>query len=313
MIRPLLFLLLAFQLAACSTAAPPSPVPDKLIALSFDDVPRTRGPWLDHDVRTRRLIASLDNAGVDEAVFFLNPGGIAMAGKEGAEDRIDAYVAAGHLIANHTQTHRRLSATDLNAWLADVDAAEAYLEGRKGYRPWLRYPYLDEGARDAAKRDASRRAIHERGLRKAWVSVDGYDWLFERVAGEHERDGRPYDRAALAELYIEHHLSAANFADALARRLHGRAVPHMMLLHETDLAALHVDDLVTALRTDGWTIVSPDRVYADPAYGAWPLTDWAGGTLFEQLAWQQELPEPIWFDGNKEDALRATIEARIAR
>ena len=87
----------------------------------------------------------------------------------------------------------------------------------------------------------------------------------------------------------------------------------MMLLHETDLSALYVDELVEALGADGWTIVSPDRVYADPAYDAWPVTDWAGGTLFEQLAWQKELAEPRWFDGNNEEKLLVAIEQRIAR
>jgi hypothetical protein len=32
----------------------------------------------------------------------------------------------------------------------------------------------------------------------------------------------------------------------------------MMLLHETDLAALYIGDLVRALRRAGWTVVSAD-------------------------------------------------------
>ena len=313
MIRLLLPLVAALLLGACSTTERSAQADVRLIALSFDDVPRTRGPWFSHDERTARLIASLDAADVDTAVFFLNPGGLSMPDKAGGEERIAAYVAAGHLIANHTQTHRRLAATDLDAWLADVDAAEAWLDGREGYRPWLRYPYLDEAGEDAAKRDASRAAFRQRGLRKAWVSVNASDWVFEDAAIRHEREAIPYDREALGALFVEHHVAAARFYDALARRVEGRAVPHMMLLHETDLSALYVDELVEALGADGWTIVSPDRVYADPAYDAWPVTDWAGGTLFEQLAWQKELAEPRWFDGNNEEKLLVAIEQRIAR
>ncbi|WP_265561802.1 polysaccharide deacetylase family protein [Sphingomicrobium arenosum] len=313
MIRLFCIALAGLFATACATTQPAAAAGDKLIALSFDDVPRTRGPWLSHDERTRRLIAALDEANVDQAVFFLNPGGITMEGKEGAGERIAAYVKAGHLIANHTQTHARLSSTDLDEWLAGVDAAEEWLEGREGYRAWLRYPYLDEGARDGAKRDASRRAIHERGLRKAWVSVNASDWVFESAAITYERENRPYDREALGAAYVDHHVAAAEFYAELAERVAGRPVPHMMLLHETDIAAFYVDDLVAALRAKGWTIVSPDIVYADPAYDAYPVTDWSGGTLFEQLAWQADLPEPRWFDGNNEEALKTMIDERIAR
>ena len=40
-----------------------------------------------------------------------------------------------------------------------VDAAELWLKGRPGYRPWFRYPFLDEGGRDKAKRDAVREGL----------------------------------------------------------------------------------------------------------------------------------------------------------
>ena len=42
-------------------------------------------------------------------------------------------------------THPRLSQTDIDTNIADIDAGEAWLRGREGYRPWFRYPFLDEG------------------------------------------------------------------------------------------------------------------------------------------------------------------------
>lgn len=130
--------LLVLMLAACAT--PPSPPPSvpppsdpvatttgKRIALTFDDIPRTPGPFLTEDERTAHLIAALKDAGVDQAAFFLNPGHIAE--RPGAEERIAAYVAAGHVIANHSNTHPRLSQTDTATYLADIDAAEAQLKG----------------------------------------------------------------------------------------------------------------------------------------------------------------------------------------
>ena len=38
----------------------------------------------------------------------------------------------------------------------------------------------------------------------------------------------------------------------------------MLLLHETDLNALFIVDLVAGLRAAGWTIITMDEAYRDP-------------------------------------------------
>ena len=135
------------------------PVPaaaQKMIALSFDDVPRGRGAFFTPEERTKRIIAELKEAKAPQAAFFVVPGVIGQGDGVGGAERIAAYVAAGHVIANHSNSHKRLSATDTAAYLADIDAAEIWLKGRPGYRPWFRFPFLDEGGKDKAKRDALR-------------------------------------------------------------------------------------------------------------------------------------------------------------
>lgn len=62
----LLALLMALVLAGCATVAP-LPLPaaaDKRIALTFDDIPRDRGAWLDDDERARWIVAGLRRADV---------------------------------------------------------------------------------------------------------------------------------------------------------------------------------------------------------------------------------------------------------
>ena len=288
-----------------------SDAPPKRIALTFDDVPRAEGAFLDPDERTLRLIAALDGAGVEQAAFFLNPGMLAGAhatGDEGeGEARIAAYVAAGHVIANHSMTHPRLQAVPLPEFVADVDAAEAWLAGRDGRRAWFRFPYLDEGGPDTEKRDAARAALAERGLLDAWVSVNASDWWIDDAASAAVRDGRVPNMSALRDFYVARHVEAAEFYDDLARRTIGRSPAHVMLLHETDLAALFVRDLVEALRGEGWEIVTADEAFADPVYREAPETPFAQGTLFEQMAWARDLPEPRWFEMNDVEKLGAAF------
>ena len=303
-----LTLFAALLLSACAAA---TARPDKRIAVTFDDIPRDRGAWLDDEERTRQLIAGLRLAGVGQAAFFLNPGRLAQ--KTGAVERITAYADAGHVLANHSATHPHLKATDPVTYLADIDAAEAWLKGRKGYRPWFRFPYLDEGGRDLAKRDAVRAGLAVRGLSNGYVTVDASDWFYEQAAIEAVRAGKTVDRAALRDLYIESHVESAEFADALARRALGRSPAHVLLLHETDLAAFWIADLVHALEAKGWRIVSVDEAFADPIARIVPNVPVAQGTLLEAIAWQSGLPEPRWYPRNNTEVAGSLFAERVLK
>ena len=239
----------------------------KRISISFDDVPRHPGAFFTPDERARRLLAELRRARVRQAAVFVTTGHLDQPYGAGGEARIAGYVAAGHVIANHSHTHRHLNATPAEAYLADLDRAEAWLRTRPGRRPWFRHPYLDEGWRDKGRRDAVRAGLAARGLRNAYVTVDASDWHIDSLATAAVRAGKPMDRTALRDLFVESHVQAANFNDVLARRTLGRSPAHMLLLHETDLAALHIDDLVRALRADGAARAHPGALRPAPRAG----------------------------------------------
>jgi peptidoglycan/xylan/chitin deacetylase (PgdA/CDA1 family) len=282
--------------AACATGTiEPA---GKRIALTFDDVPRQPGAFFTPDERTRRLIAGLRAARVRQAAFFVNPGHLEQPFGTGGERRIASYVRAGHVIANHSFSHPALTAVTAEAYLADIDRAEDWLRGRPGRRPWFRFPYLNEGGRDHGRRDAVHAGLAARGLSNGYVTVDGSDWHIEQLTVEAVRAGRTIDREALRDLYVETHVEAAEFYDQLARRTIGRSPAHVLLLHETDIAALWIAELVTALRARGWEIVSADEAFADPIGTAMPNVPVARGTLTETMAWERGIPPPRWYERN---------------
>ena len=287
---------LATFAALALLAFAPAASAQKRIALTFDDAPRGVGAFFTKEERARRLIASLEEARVEQAAFFVNPGKI-----ESPADAalVDGYVRAGHVIANHSFSHPHLNQLAAADYLADLDKAEAWLARRSGHRPWFRFPFLDEGGKDKAKRDAIRAALAARGLTNGYVTAEGSDWNMEQLATDAKKAGKTIDMAGLRDLYVETHVQAADFADTLMLRTIGRSPVHVMLLHENDLAALYIADLVKALRADGWEIVTADTAYADPLKTAAPDVPSANGTLTELLAWEKGLPAPRWYERNE--------------
>jgi peptidoglycan/xylan/chitin deacetylase (PgdA/CDA1 family) len=271
-------LLVAFLACAVPASA------EKRIALTFDDVPRGPGTFMTTQERTDRLIAALRQAGVSQAAFFVNPGNLEQEwGRDGAA-HIDAYVAAGHVIANHSYSHGWLRTTDAAAYVTDIDRATLWLQVRPGYRPWYRFPFLDEGGEDVAKRDVVRGALAARHLSNGYVTVDSFDWYLDQLLGQAARDGRQVDRAALHDLYVEMLVENAEFQERVAHDALGRSPAHVMLLHETDIAALFIADAVAALKARGWQIVTADEAYRDPIAATEPDTTNLGGGRVTALA-----------------------------
>ena len=300
----------AAQDGEAAPAPAPEPAPaEKRIALSFDDIPRAAGAFYTLGERTQRIIDALDEGGVEQAAFFVTTGNLEQ--NPGGEARIGKYVDAGHVIANHSDRHLHLSETRAAAYLMDIDYAQEWLAGREGVRPWFRYPFLDEGREHFERRDAVIAGLAERGLSNGYVTIDGYDWWYDDAVTQALSDGMDVDREALGELFVESHVGAAEFFDDLARRTFGRSPAHVMLLHEADVTAMFLPDLIAALKDAGWTIIPIDEAYRDPIAELVPKTPSQQGTRTELAAWQAGLPAPRWYERNNEDVVRALFEERV--
>lgn len=256
-------LLAAWILPICSAATAET----RTIALTFDDAPRESSAYLDGSARARKLIAALDAADVPQVAFFCNTERFDASGKS----RIESYAAAGHLIANHSHTHLDLHRAGAEHFVADVRTADELLRAIPNRRKWFRYPYLHEG-RTADERDAVRGALKKMEYFSAYVTVDNYDWYMDALFQEAVRAGKTIDFDKLRKAYVDLLTDSVEFYDGLAREQLGRSPKHVLLLHENDLAALYIGDLVARLRRDGWEIVSPESAYADPIASVVPNT-----------------------------------------
>ena len=301
-------LLLALALLAPSPAlCAAAPDPQRRIAITLDDAPTPDGALFSGPQRTAAIIAGLRTANAPPVALFVTTRNL-----RGPADRqrLDDYAAAGHLLGNHSHAHPWLSRVDFDDWVADLDRARGLLARHPNTRAWYRYPFLDEG-RSAGRRDAARAALAARGLANGYVTVDTYDWYLASRVERAAREGDSIDWQALRRLYLELVLAPVAFYDAIASEALGRSPAHVLLLHENDLAALYLGDLVRALAAAGWTLVDPDTAYADPIAAVEPDTLFLGQGRVAAIAHAQgRAPRTLVHASEDEAAIDRMIAER---
>jgi peptidoglycan-N-acetylglucosamine deacetylase len=251
------------------------------IALSFDDAPTRDSPLMTGTERTSLLIDSLARCGVRGAMFFVSSKGLKTV-RDG-KLRLRQYRQAGHALANHGHAHLKLSATRLSDYLADLDHASDLLRTVDCVAPFFRHPYLDEGKNRNTHRDIDR-ALARRGLRRGHVTVATYDFYLQQLLDAAITAQALVDFDSVRNLYVGLILGCVEFYDALALRVINRSPPHVLLLHENDLAALFVAELVGELTKRGWLFVPATEAYDDPIFSKDPETVFRNQGLLAALA-----------------------------
>lgn len=229
------------------------------IALSFDDAPRPDGRYFSSAQRSQQLLEQLRLAGVREALFFVTTSNLT----DNNRPQLLAYAAAGHKLANHSHRHSRPDTLGLAGFREDLRLADARLRELPGFLPLFRFPFLDEGKTADTHRDLLQ-ALTDHGYRNGYVTVDNYDWYLDAQFQDALKAGKSIDYGKLRQVYLDVLWQSILFYDRIAVQQLGRSPRHVLLLHENDLAALFIADLVRHIRAQGWTVIPATQAYQDP-------------------------------------------------
>ena len=90
----------------------------------------------------------------------------------------------------------------------------------------------------------------------AYITVNNYDWYMEDQFQAQISKKTILDFEKLKKYYVTHIINAIEYYDKMAIFHLGRSPKHVLLLHETDLNALFIGDLIAELRSRKWTIIS---------------------------------------------------------
>ncbi|CCQ12478.1 polysaccharide deacetylase-related protein [Pseudoalteromonas luteoviolacea B = ATCC 29581] len=297
-------MLLSFALDAADSEKNTS---DKIIALSFDDSPRAANGYFSGSERADKLLKAFKQADVPQVAFFsvsghLNEEGIA---------RLSRYNDAGHIIANHSHSHPDINSLTLAEYKADVKKADTLLRQFSMFKPWYRFPYLREGD-TLQKRDGMRQFLTSENYFNAYITINNYDWYIENLFQEAIKSKPNLNFDALKSFYIDTLMEGINYYHQLALEQLGRAPKHVLLLHEMDITAMFIDDLVTELKTQGWNVIPISDAYSDPIaqYETTRIMKYNPGRIGE-IAKDNNYSGSLWHHTLNETHLKTEFEKRV--
>jgi peptidoglycan/xylan/chitin deacetylase (PgdA/CDA1 family) len=250
------------------------------LALTLDDPTLTLGSVLKWQEANSRILNAISAKSVRAALFVC---GMRVDEADGAK-LLTAWDQAGHLICNHSYSHKLYGERTSYA-----DFAVDFLKNEKVIAPYhnrtalFRYPFLKEGD-TADKRDRFRALLKERGYRVGHVTIDASDWyvsqrFVDRLAKQPNAPIAPY-----RDYLIAHLLDRAAFYRQLAFDVLGRDIRHTVLMHFNPLNALVLPDVMNAFETAGWQWIDASTAFEDPIFRSQPQTLPAGESLVWALA-----------------------------
>ena len=273
------------------------------VTFTFDDGPKLKEtPLLSPQARNTALLAALKKHHVKAALFVTlgngadRPEGLALA---------KAWGESGHAIGNHTVTHLDLNAktTTLKQYQNEILACDAVIRTLPGYMPWFRFTFLREGD-TPGKRDGMKNFLKTKGIRNASVTLDTSDWRLDSALVKALAEHPDADLTPFRTVYLAHLRQRAEAYRDLSRRLFGRDIPQVMLLHHNLINALFLDDAIQLFKRMGWTITDPATAYQDFVYSLDPKAPSPGQSLLisaaRSLGYRPENWERLLDDGDAE-------------
>jgi peptidoglycan/xylan/chitin deacetylase (PgdA/CDA1 family) len=278
--RPICLLsALLFVTAASLPARPPGQTATpRAVAVTFDDLPATAAGVVRNDpasleALTRKLLGAVRKHKVP-AVGFVNEGSLFVDGERPVDATrriglLEMWAEAGLELGNHTYSHADLNKVPLEQFQADVLRGEKVTREvlKKAGRTlrYFRHPFLHTGD-ELRKRRAFEAFLTTHGYVVAPVTVDTDDFVYAAAYSRALRAGDVAHAARILDDYRRYMNEVFTYFEGVSRRVTGRDISHIVLLHANALNADGFATLADDLVRRGYRFVPIAEALEDPVY-----------------------------------------------
>jgi peptidoglycan-N-acetylglucosamine deacetylase len=257
-------------------AAPPE---GPRIAITMDDLRWQDIPAAMRKDADQRLRAVLERHKVRTALFVIGENGDTPEGRAILRE----WSERGHMIGNHTWSHRWIDSMPEEQFGADMLRCDAFVRQFQTFRPYFRFPALKEGG-TRERRDWMRAFLKAHGYRNGAVTIDASDWYYDQRLRKCLAERPKFDANLFREPYLAHLWDRATYYDRLAHEVLGRRIPHTILLHYNVLNSYFLGDALDMFHMRGWQLVDAEHAFQDEVFTRQPDTVPAGESLVWALA-----------------------------
>lgn len=250
------------------------------VAITIDDFNFFSAPRAVAEKRNRALLGTLrEHSDLKAAAFIAGRNVDNEMGKKLVRD----WALAGHMIANHTYSHRNYNGSGFDEYAKDILHAETLIKGLPGFARRFRFPMLKEGD-TAEKRDRMRAFLREHGYSMGYVTIDASDWYIDQRLRARLARNPKADLTGYKDYYLNHLRERAGFYEDLSVKALGRGVKHTLLIHHNVLNELFLGDVLDMFKNRGWRLIAAHDAFKDPVYSAAPDIVPAGESIIWALA-----------------------------
>jgi len=237
------------------------------IAITFDDLP-AHGPLPPGETRMQiasKLLAALREARVPEAYGFMN--GLRLEEQPADAGVLQAWRAAGYLLANHSWSHLDLNQHAAEAFEADVIRNEPLLNTwmKDEDWHWFRFPFLAEGD-TPAKSAGIRGFLAQRGYKIAAVTMSFGDYQWNEPYARCKASGDTNAITSLENSYLAAADESITYYRELSHTLYGRDIPYVLLMHVGAFDAEMLPRLLELYKSRGFKFVTLAEAESDEFY-----------------------------------------------
>jgi peptidoglycan/xylan/chitin deacetylase (PgdA/CDA1 family) len=253
-----------------------NPSTGRSVAVTVDDLPGA-APGTDHEIgnlrdlqRVNRVIPGILHAHSVPAIGFVNEWKLQISGERDARAALlQMWIDAAMDLGNHTYTHPDFNQVTLAQYEDETIRGEVVTRtllaavGRQ--ERYFRHPFLNTGPTLELK-VAFESFLSARGYRIAPVTVAVDDYEFNDILGEalDKKNKKLAEKTKAA--YLDYVDTVFDFFEDASRKLFGREIPQVLLIHDNEINTQCLDSLLTKLERRGYHFVSLDQAMTDPAY-----------------------------------------------
>jgi len=239
--------------------------PSRSVAITIDDLPGGAGSGISSEAvraMNERLLRPFKDGRIP-MIGFVNQGRHADLGADGLRGILELWLDAGADLGNHSHSHLNINTVPLAEYTADIVKGEPLLRASLGARGrtlrYFRHPFLFTGPTPEIKA-GMQKFLDDSGYRVAPVTLDDSDYMYAAL----------YTRAEYRERvrreYLPYMESIVEFFEKRSVEVVGREFPQILLIHDNQLNADVMPELLDRFRRRGYRFVTLDEALADEAY-----------------------------------------------